>query len=92
MTKKEKQMRKRQTSFLFIIQQLTHMGRKVNGVYTVFFGKTLWILKLECSSPKKEWRVSFIKPPSRCQTNFEMSSFLLKTSHHQDMISSMERR
>ncbi len=27
-----------------------------------------------------------------CQAKLEMSSFLLKTSYHQDMISSIERR
>ncbi len=94
------------------------MGRKVNGVYTVFFGKTLCILKhpghhLRCLrpspiSPRKgyvgegmtfeklngdtaERRLVTHRIPD-CQAKLEMSSFLLKTSHHQDMISSIERR
>lgn len=37
MMEKERQMSKRQTNFLFIIQQFTDTGKKVNRVYTVFF-------------------------------------------------------
>jgi hypothetical protein len=54
--KKEKQMSRKQTSLLFITQQFTHLRRKVNGGYTVFFGKTCCILKhprlhLRCLRP-----------------------------------------